>query len=185
MNPPINERLAYASAAKTNDKVELIAAQAREPSNLRRLPALLTTAQTAASLWTEAASRTFRCWLVRAALAAWQPTAQRREVFRDCGGARTAADTKRLSRIRDAVYEYRCSKHVPKPRTMVAPPTAVYRTTDTGDDRAASRTLPHKRCYDANSGQPDFASQHTPPNSVICVKTRHLNQTMPRWHRRK
>jgi hypothetical protein len=167
MNPPINERLAYASAAKANDKVELIAAQARELFNLRRLPALLTTAQPAASLWTEAASTTFRCWLVRAALAAWQPTAQCREVFRDCGGARTAADTKRLSRIRDAVYEYRCSKNAPKPRTMVAPPAAVYRTTGKGDDRAASRTLRHKRCYDANSGQPEFASEHSTPNSSI------------------
>ena len=66
----------------------------RELPNLRRLPAPLTTAQTAASLRTEAASTTFRCWLVRAALAAWQPTAQCGEVFRDCGGARTAADTK-------------------------------------------------------------------------------------------
>ena len=146
MNPPINERLAYASAAKANDKVELIAAQARELFNLRRLPALLTTAQTAASLWTEAASTTFRCWLVRAALAAWQPTAQCREVFRDCGGARTAADTKQLSRIRDIIYEYRCSKNAPRPRTMVAPPAAVYRTTGKGDDRAASRTLRHNRC---------------------------------------
>jgi hypothetical protein len=167
MNPPINERLAYASAAKANDKVELIAAQARELFNLRRLPALLTTAQTAASLWTEAASTTFRCWLVRAALAAWQPTAQCREVFRDCGGARTAADTKRLSQIRDVICEYRCSKNAPKPRTMVAPPAAVYRTTGKGDDRAASRTLRHKRCYDANSGQPEFASEHSTPNSSI------------------
>jgi hypothetical protein len=167
MNPPINERLAYASAAKANDKVELIAAQAKELFNLRRLTALLTTAQPAAPLWTEAASTTFRCWLVRAALAAWQPTAQCREVFRDCGGARTAADTKRLSRIRDAVYEYRCSKNAPKPRTMVAPPAAVYRTTGKGDDRAASRTLRHKRCYDANSGQPEFASDHSTPNSSL------------------
>ena len=167
MNPPINERLAYASAAKANDKLELIAAQARELFNLRRLPALLTTAHTAAPLWTEAASTTFRCWLVTAALAAWEPTAQCGAVFRDCGGARTAADTKRLSRIRDAVYEYRCSKNAPKPSTMVAPPAAVYRTTGKGDDRAASRTLRHKQCYDANSGQPEFASEHSTPNSSI------------------
>jgi hypothetical protein len=169
MNPPINERLAYASAAKANGKVELIAAQARELLNLRRLPALLTTAQTAASLWTEAASTTFRCWLVRACSSRLATTAQCGEVFRDYGGARTAADTKRVSRIRDVVYEYRCSKNAPKPRTMVAPPAAVYRTTGKGDDRAASRTLRHKRCYDANSGQPDFASQHTLPNSSICL----------------
>jgi hypothetical protein len=67
MNPPINERLTYPPAANANGRVELITAQAREVLNLRRLPAMLTAAQTAAASMASVTIGQLHYWFIESA----------------------------------------------------------------------------------------------------------------------
>ena len=106
MNPPINERLAYPPVAKANGRVELITAQAREVLNLRRLPAMLTAAQTAALL--DGGGEHNIPVLVRKGLLEplGNPPANAVKYFATVEVLELAADIKRLGRIRDVIYEY-------------------------------------------------------------------------------
>ncbi len=114
MNPPINERLAYPPAAKANGRVELITAQAREVLNLRRLPAMLTAAQTAALL--DGGGEHNIPVLVRKGLLEplGNPPANAVKYFATVEVLELAADIKRLGRIRDVIYEYWQGKNAAK-----------------------------------------------------------------------
>ncbi|SRR5258708_5818617 len=132
MNPPINERLAYPPAAKANGKVELIAAQARELLNLRRLPAMLTAAQTAALM--DGGGEHNIPVLVREGLLRplGNPPPNAVKYFATVEVLDLAADTKRLSRIRDVIYEYWQGKNAAKTKNN-------HRTTPNGLSRNGTR----------------------------------------------
>jgi hypothetical protein len=117
MNPPINERLAYPPVAKANGRVELITAQAREVLNLRRLPAMLTAAQTAALL--DGGGEHNIPVLVRKGLLEplGNPPANAVKYFATVEVLELAADIKRLGRIRDVIYEYWQGKNAAKTKS--------------------------------------------------------------------
>ncbi len=108
MNPSVNERLTGAANAtqSASGKAQLVPAHVRELLNLRRLPAMLTSAQTAALL--DCGGEHNIPVLVRARLLKplGSPPPNAVKYFATVEVLELAADVKRLSQIRDAVYDY-------------------------------------------------------------------------------
>ena len=116
MNPPVNERLTGAANFRKagSGKIELIPAHVRELLNLRRLPAMLTSAQTAALL--DCGGEHNIPVLVRARLLKplGNPPPNAVKYFATVEVLELAADVKQLSQIRDAVYKYWHGKNTAK-----------------------------------------------------------------------
>ena len=120
MNPPVNERLTTAARLKQSGpgKIELIPAHVRELLNLRRLPAMLTSAQTAALL--DCGGEHTIPVMVRAKLLTplGNPPLNAVKYFATVEVLELAADVERLGRIRDAVYEYWHGKNSAKSKNV-------------------------------------------------------------------
>ena len=118
MNPPINERLTAVARFKPNRsaKVELVPAPVRELLNLRRLPAMLSSAQAAALL--DCGGEHNIPVVVRAGLLKplGDPPPNAVKYFATVEILELAADVEQLGRIRDAIYEYWHGKNAAKPR---------------------------------------------------------------------
>ena len=116
MNPPVNERLTGVANFRQagSGKVELVPAHVRELLNLRRLPAMLTSAQTAALL--DCGGEHNIPVLVRARLLKplGSPPPNAVKYFATVEVLELAADVKQLNQIRDAVYEYWHGKNTAK-----------------------------------------------------------------------
>ena len=134
MNAPINERLAYPPVAKANGRVELITAQAREVLNLRRLPAMLTAAQTAALL--DGGGEHNIPVLVRKGLLEplGNPPANAVKYFATVEVLELAANIKRLGRIEMLSMSTGRARMPRKPNPVIASPATVRRATDAGLD---------------------------------------------------
>jgi len=114
MNPPVNERFVSALAANGTRKSELIAAQARELLNLRRLPAMLNISQTAVLL--NVGEHDIPV-LVRKGLLKplGHPKPNAVKYFAAVAVLEMAADIQFLSRVRDVIYQYWQGKNTAKP----------------------------------------------------------------------
>lgn len=113
MNHDINEVL----AAKSNSKPELISAQAKELLNLRRLPAMLNIQQTAVLLGL--AEHDIPVLINLGLLKPLgDPPPNAVKYFASIQVLELAGELSRLSRIRNAVYEYWRGKNAAKSRNM-------------------------------------------------------------------
>lgn len=116
MNTSVNERLMATVNARQapSEKGQLVPVHVRELLNLRRLPAMLTAAQTAALL--DCGGEHNIPVLVRARLLKplGSPPANAVKYFATVEVLELAADVKRLSQIRDAVYKYWRGKNCAK-----------------------------------------------------------------------
>jgi len=108
MNPTLNERMAAVAYQKSNGSgnVPLIPAQVRDLLNLRRLPAMLTSAQTAALL--DCGGEHNIPVLIRARLLEplGDPAPNAVKYFATVQVSELAGDVERLGRIRDAIYKH-------------------------------------------------------------------------------
>jgi hypothetical protein len=113
MNHEINEVL----AAKSNNKPELISAQAKELLNLRRLPAMLNIQQTAVLLGLAEHDVPV---LINLGLLKplGDPPPNAVKYFASIQVLELAGELSRLCKIRNAVYEYWRGKNAAKSRNM-------------------------------------------------------------------